>query len=150
MTKTSYKTISANSKTVNKEWVLVDAAELPLGRTASIVATLLRGKHKTNFTPHVDCGDYVIVINSKNIKLSGKKWEQKKYLRYTGYPGGQRSLNANEQFEKNPDSIIEKAIKGMLPKNKLGANLFRNLHVYQDNEHKHIAQNPKLIDLSKF
>ena len=91
-----------------------------------------------------------LVINAGKIKLTGKKWEQKKYIRYTGYPGGQRSLYANEQFEKNPDSIIEKAVKGMLPKNKLGANLFRNLHVYQDNEHNHIAQNPELIDLSKF
>ena len=146
----SFKTISANKKTVKKNWVVVDAKDQTLGRLASKVAILLRGKHKPNYTPHVDCGDYVIVINSKNIKLTGKKWEQKKYIRYTGYPGGQRSLNANEQFEKNPNSIIEKAIKGMLPKNKLGANLFRNLHVYQDNEHKHIAQNPKLIDLSKF
>ena len=146
----SFKTISANKKTVKKNWVVVDAKNQTLGRLASKVAVLLRGKHKPNYTPHVDCGDYVIVINSKNIKLTGKKWEQKKYIRYTGYPGGQRSLYANEQFEKNPDSIIEKAIKGMLPKNKLGANLFRNLHVYQENEHKHIAQNPKLIDLSKF
>ena len=149
MTKTSYKTISANSKTVNKEWVLVDAAELPLGRTASIVATLLRGKHKTNFTPHVDCGDNVIVINSKKIKLSGNKWEQKKYIRYTGYPGGQRSLSALEQFGKNPNSIIEKSVKGMLPKNKLGANLFRNLHVFSDSDHKFEAQKPSTIDLNK-
>ena len=149
MTKTSYKTISANSKTVNKEWVLVDAAKLPLGRTASIVATLLRGKHKTNFTPHVDCGDNVIVINSKKIKLSGNKWEQKKYIRYTGYPGGQRSLNATEQFEKNPNSIIEKSVKGMLPKNKLGANLFRNLYVFSDSDHKFEAQKPLSIDLKK-
>ena len=149
MTKTSYKTISANSKTVNKEWVLVDAAKLPLGRTASIVATLLRGKHKTNFTPHVDCGDNVIVINSKKINLTGKKWEQKKYIRYTGYPGGQRSLNATEQFEKNPNSIIEKSVKGMLPKNKLGADLFRNLHVFADSDHKFEAQKPSSIDLNK-
>ena len=137
-------------KQLKKNWVVVDAKDKTLGRLASKVAILLRGKHKPNYTPHVDCGDYVIVINSKNIKLTGKKWEQKKYIRYTGYPGGQRSLNAKEQFEKNPDSIIEKAIKGMLPKNKLGANLFRNLYVYQDAEHKHVAQNPILINLSKF
>ena len=96
MTKTSYKTISANSKTVNKEWVLVDAAELPLGRTASIVATLLRGKHKTNFTPHVDCGDNVVIINADQIKLSGDKWNQKEYIRHTGYPGGRRGVLAKD------------------------------------------------------
>ena len=150
MDTSSFKTISANKNTVEKNWVLVDADGQTLGRLASKVAILLRGKHKPNFTPHVDCGDNVVVINSKKINLSGNKWEQKKYIRYTGYPGGQRSLNALEQFAKNPNSIIEKSVKGMLPKNKLGANLFRNLHVYQDNEHKHIAQNPKLIDLSKF
>ena len=149
MTKTSYKTISANRKTVNKEWVLVDASELPLGRTASVVAKLLRGKHKTNFTPHVDCGDNVIVINSKKINLSGNKWEQKKYIRYTGYPGGQKSLSALEQFAKNPNSIIEKSVKGMLPKNKLGANLFRNLHVFADSDHKFEAQKPSVIDFNK-
>ena len=145
----SFKTISANKNTVDKKWVVVDADGQNLGRLASKVAILLRGKHKPNFTPHVDCGDNVIVINSKKIKLSGNKWEQKKYIRYTGYPGGQRSLNALEQFEKNPNSIIEKSVKGMLPKNKLGANLFRNLHVFPDSEHKFEAQKPTKIDLNK-
>ena len=145
----SFKTISANKKTVNKNWVLVDADGQNLGRLASKVAILLRGKHKPNFTPHVDCGDNVIVINSKKINLTGNKWEQKKYIRYTGYPGGQRSLNATEQFEKNPNSIIEKSVKGMLPKNKLGANLFRNLHVFADSDHKFEAQKPSSIDLNK-
>mgnify|MGYP002864802037 FL=1 len=145
----SFKTISANKNTVDKKWVVVDADGQNLGRLASKVAILLRGKHKPNFTPHVDCGDNVIVINSKKIKLSGNKWEQKKYIRYTGYPGGQRSLNALEQFEKNPNSIIEKSVKGMLPKNKLGANLFRNLHVFSDSEHKFEAQKPTKIDLNK-
>lgn len=145
----SFKTISANKNTVDKKWVVVDADGQNLGRLASKVAILLRGKHKPNFTPHVDCGDNVIVINSKKIKLSGNKWEQKKYIRYTGYPGGQRSLNALEQFEKNPNSIIEKSVKGMLPKNKLGANLFRNLHVFTDSEHKFEAQKPTKIDLNK-
>ena len=142
----SFKTISANKKTVDKNWVIVDADGQNLGRLASKVAILLRGKHKPNFTPHVDC---VIVINSKKIKLSGNKWEQKKYIRYTGYPGGQRSLNATEQFEKNPNSIIEKSVKGMLPKNKLGANLFRNLYVFSDSDHKFEAQKPLSIDLKK-
>ena len=149
MDTSSFKTISANKKTVEKNWVLVDADGQTLGRLASKVAILLRGKHKPNFTPHVDCGDNVIVINSKKINLSGNKWEQKKYIRYTGYPGGQRSLSALEQFAKNPNSIIEKSVKGMLPKNKLGANLFRNLHVFSDSVHKFEAQKPSEIDLNK-
>ena len=107
MTKTSYKTISANSKTVNKEWVLVDAAKLPLGRTASIVATLLRGKHKTNFTPHVDCGDNVIVINAEKVELSGDKWSQKQYISHTGYPGGQRIITADKLHKKNNIKLKE-------------------------------------------
>jgi len=145
----SFKTISANKKTVEKNWVLVDADGQTLGRLSSKVAILLRGKHKPNFTPHVDCGDNVIVINSKKINLSGNKWEQKKYIRYTGYPGGQRSLSALEQSGKNPNSIIEKSVKGMLPKNKLGASLFRNLHVFSDSDHKFEAQKPSKIDLNK-
>ena len=149
MDTSSFKTISANKNTVEKNWVLVDADGQTLGRLASKVAILLRGKHKPNFTPHVDCGDNVVVINSKKINLSGNKWEQKKYIRYTGYPGGQRSLNALEQFAKNPNSIIEKSVKGMLPKNKLGANLFRNLHVFTDSNHKFEAQKPSTIDLNQ-
>ena len=148
MTKTSYKTISANSKTVNKEWVLVDAAKLPLGRTASIVATLLRGKHKTNFTPHVDCGDNVIVINAEKIELSGDKWSQKQYISHTGYPGGQRIITADKLHQKNNIKLVEKAVKGMLPKNKLGSELFRNLKVFPGSEHNHEAQKPKLIDVN--
>ena len=149
MDTSSFKTISANKNTVKKNWVLVDADGQTLGRLASKVAVLLRGKHKPNFTPHVDCGDNVIVINSKKINLSGNKWEQKKYIRYTGYPGGQKSLSALEQFAKNPNSIIEKSVKGMLPKNKLGANLFRNLHVFADSDHKFEAQKPSVIDFNK-
>ena len=148
MTKTSYKTISANSKTVNKEWVLIDAAELPLGRTASIVATLLRGKHKTNFTPHVDCGDNVIVINSEKVELSGDKWDQKQYISHTGYPGGQRIITADKLHKKNNIKLVEKAVKGMLPKHKLGAELYRNLKVFPGSKHDHEAQKPKLIDVN--
>ena len=140
----SFKTISANKNTVTKNWVIVDADGQNLGRLASKVAILLRGKHKPNFTPHVDCGDNVIVINSKKIKLSGNKWEQKKYIRYTGYPGGQRSLNALEQFEKNPNSIIEKSVKGMLPKNKLGKQMFKKLKVFSGSEHEHESQQPQV------
>ena len=147
MTKTSYKTISANSKTVNKEWVLVDAAELPLGRTASIVATLLRGKHKTNFTPHVDCGDNVIVINAEKINLSGNKWENKKYVSHTGYPGGQKTIYANQAHSKSTTFLVSNAVKGMLPKNKLGSLLNRNLRVFSGESHNLIAQKPTLINL---
>ena len=144
----SYKTISANKSTVNKLWVLVDAEGQTLGRLASKVAILIRGKHKPNFTPHVDCGDNVIVINAAKINLTGKKWEDKQYIRYTGYPGGQRSLSANQLFDKNPSSIIEKSVKGMLPKNKLGSALFRNLYVYNDSNHTQEAQKPVSINLN--
>jgi len=146
----SYKTISANKATATKEWVLVDAEGQSLGRLASKVAKLLRGKHKPNFTPHVDCGDNVIVVNSEKISLSGDKWEDKTYLRHTGYPGGQRSLSAKELFGKDPTRLVEKSVKGMLPKNKLGADLFRNLTVVVGTEHKHEAQKPKTINLNEF
>ena len=144
----SYKTISANKATSDKQWVLVDAEGQTLGRLASKVAILLRGKHKPNFTPHVDCGDNVIVINSEKINLSGNKWNDKSYIRHTGYPGGQRSLTATELFAKDPARLVEKSVKGMLPKNILGSTLFRNLYVYAGSEHKHDAQNPKAINLN--
>ncbi len=146
----SYKTISANKATVNKEWVLVDAEGQALGRLASKVAKLLRGKHKPNFTPHVDCGDNVIIINAEKITLSGNKWTEKSYIRHTGYPGGQRSLTATELYGKDPARVVEKSVKGMLPKNKLGADLFRNLTVVVGTEHKHEAQKPKTINLNEF
>ena len=142
-----YKTISANQNTVDKKWVIIDADGQTLGRMCSKVAKLLRGKYKPNFTPHVDCGDNVIVINAEKIILSGNKWESKEYIRYTGYPGGQRSLTANELFAKDPSRLVEKSVKGMLPKNKLGANLFRNLKVYVGENHKQEGQNPVLINL---
>ena len=145
----SYKTISANKATVDKQWVLIDAEGQTLGRLASKVAILLRGKHKPNFTPHVDCGDNVIVINSEKINLSGNKWNDKSYIRHTGYPGGQRSLTATEMFAKDPARLVEKSVKGMLPKNKLGAALFRNLDVVVGAAHKHEAQQPKTINLNE-
>ena len=144
----SYKTISANKATVNKEWLLIDAEGQILGRLASKVAMLLRGKLKTNFTPHVDCGDNVIIINAEKIKLTGKKLDDKEYLRHTGYPGGQRSTNPRALLAKKPGSVIEKAVKGMLPKNRLGADLFRNLHVYAGPVHPHEAQQPKTVNLN--
>lgn len=146
----SYKTISANKATVNKEWLLVDAEGETLGRLASKVAKILRGKHKTNFTPHVDCGDNVIVVNAEKIQLTGNKWAEKTYLRYTGYPGGQRSTTASELLEKYPERLIEKSVKGMLPKNKLGAELFRNLKVYAGAKHSQEAQKPRAINLNEF
>ena len=144
----SYKTIATNKSTANKLWVLVDAEGQTLGRLASKVAILLRGKHKPNFTPHVDCGDNVVVINASKVNLTGKKWEDKTYIRYTGYPGGQRTLTAKQLFDKNPSTIIEKSVKGMLPKNKLGAALFRNLHVYNNTDHDQEAQKPVSINLN--
>ena len=144
----SYKTKSANKKTVNKEWVLVDAEGQTLGRLASKVAKILRGKYKTNFTPHVDCGDNVVIINAEKVTLSGNKWADKQYIRYTGYPGGQRTRSAQDLMDKKPTAMVEQAVKGMLPKNKLGADLFRNLYVYAGPEHNQEAQKPKQINLN--
>jgi large subunit ribosomal protein L13 len=144
----SYKTKSANSKTVTKEWLLVDADGQTLGRLASKVANILRGKYKTNYTPHVDCGDNVVVINADKITLSGNKWDDKQYIRYTGYPGGQRTRSARDLMDSKPTALVEKAVKGMLPKNRLGADLFRNLYVYAGTEHKQEAQKPKQINLN--
>ncbi len=144
----SYKTVSANKATVNKEWVVVDAEDQVLGRFASGVAQLLRGKHKPNFTPHVDCGDMVIVVNAEKIKLTGNKWDQKTYVRHTGYPGGQRFTTVKQMLAKRPGHIVEKAVKGMLPKNRLGSQLFRNLYVYTGSGHPHEAQQPKQVNLN--
>lgn len=144
----SYKTVSANKSTVTKEWLLVDAQDEVLGRLASKVAFLIRGKHKTNFTPHVDCGDNVIVINADKVRLTGKKLTDKEYVRHSGYPGGQITTTVKDMLEKKPTAVIEKAVKGMLPGNRLGSELFRNLFVYAGPEHKHEAQNPKKINLN--
>jgi len=143
----SYKTISANSETVNKEWVLVDAEGAPLGRLATLVAATLRGKHKTNFTPHVDCGDNVVVINADKVTLSGTKWSDKVYTRHTGYPGGQRFTTAEQMLKKNPIGLVEEAVKGMLPKNRLGRAIYKNMHVYAGASHPHEAQKPKKLEL---
>ena len=144
----SYKTISANKASVSKQWVVVDAEGHNLGRLASKVAMILRGKYKPSYTPHVDCGDNVIIINAEKINLTGNKLADKTYIRHTGYPGGQRVLTASVLQAKNPATLIEKAVKGMLPKNKLGAELFRNLKVNVGGAHKFDAQQPKTINLN--
>jgi len=143
----SYKTVSANSNTVTKEWVVIDANSEILGRLASKIAMVIRGKHKPSFTPHVDCGDNVIVINADKVKLTGKKMNEKQYVHYTGYPGGQRFITPRDLMVKHPTAVVQKAVRGMLPKTKLGSALIKNLFVYAGGEHPHLAQNPKTIKL---
>jgi large subunit ribosomal protein L13 len=144
----SYKTVSANKATANKEWILVDAEGQALGRLASKVAKILRGKNKPSFTPHADCGDNVIVINAEKVVLTGKKMSDKIYIRHTGYPGGQRQQTASEILTKYPERLVEKAIKGMLPKSRLGRKLYTNVYVVIGAEHTHEAQKPKVVDLN--
>ncbi len=146
----SYKTRSTNKETADKQWFIVDAEGQALGRLASKVAKVIRGKHKVNFTPHADCGDYVIVINAEKVSFSGTKLVDKEYVRYTGYPGGQKTTTAEQMLRKHPTRLIEKAVKGMLPKNTLGRELFRNLKVYTGTEHKQEAQKPSVLDLNTF
>lgn len=145
----SYKTVSANAASVEKNWVVVDAEGQTLGRLASKVALLIRGKRKPNYTPHVDCGDNVIIVNAEKVVLSGNKMTDKTYIWHTGYPGGQRTTNPEQIMAKFPERIVEKAVKGMLPKNRLGAELFRNLHVYAGPEHKNEAQKPTVININE-
>ena len=145
----SYKTVSANQATVTKNWVVIDATDLVLGRLASRVALILRGKNKANYTPHVDCGDNVIIVNASKVRLTGKKLTDKVYVRHTGYPGGQRFATPKELLDRKPLAVVEQAVKGMLPKNRLGAQLFRNLFVYEGPEHPHQAQQPKQINLNE-
>jgi large subunit ribosomal protein L13 len=144
----SYKTISANKKTVNKNWMLVDAENEILGRLASKVAFILRGKHKPYFTPHVDCGDNVIVINAEKVKLTGNKLTDKKYISYSGYPGGQKIRTIEDVLSKKPIYVVEHAVKGMLPKNRLGSAIYKNLFVFTGPDHPHEAQKPNKINLN--
>ena len=143
----SYKTLSANKNTVDKKWLVVDVEGKVLGRAASEIARLLRGKHKPSFTPHVDCGDNVIVINADKIRLNGNKMETKEYIRHTGYPGGQRVLTAKQVMAKHPTRIVEKAVRGMLPKTKLGDRIYGNMRVYAGTEHPHDAQEPTVHEI---
>jgi large subunit ribosomal protein L13 len=144
----SYKTVSANKATVNKEWVVVDATGQHYGRFGSKVAKLLRGKYKPSFTPHVDCGDNVIIINADKAVLTGKKWDNRIYYSYSGYPSGQKATTPAQLKAKGDDRLFRKVVKGMLPKTKLGAKLLKNLYVYAGDEHKHQAQQPKSIDIN--
>ena len=144
----SYKTISANKATVQKEWVVVDATDQVLGRLATRVAKLLRGKYKPSFTPHVDCGDNVIILNADKVKLTGNKWTDRVYVSHTGYPGGQRFMSPETMMAKDPTRFYRKVVKGMLPKGRLGEAIIGNMHVYAGNEHPHEAQSPKVIDIN--
>lgn len=145
----SYKTVSLNKETVQKNWLLIDATDVPVGRLSSVIAMILRGKHKAGFTPHVDAGDNVIVINAEKVLFTGNKMEQKQYVRHTGYPGGQRFTTPAEYMKKNPAKIIEHAVKGMLPRNKLSRRLILNMHIYSGTQHPHEAQQPVLINIDK-
>ncbi len=144
----SYKTISAKKEEVQRQWYVIDATDMVLGRLASKVAKILRGKYKANYTPHVDTGDHVIIINADKIRLTGKKWTDKVYVRHTGYPGGQRIATAEDIKKKYPERLIEMAVRGMLPKNRLGRQMFKKLHVYVGSEHPHEAQKPQALNLN--
>lgn len=145
----SYRTISANEKIVKKEWVVIDAENAVVGRLATVVARILRGKTKTYYTPHFDCGDNVIIINAEKIRFTGNKMEDKEYVHHTGYPGGQRFATPRELLRRKPIAILEHAIRGMLPKNRLGDQLYRNLYVYAGPNHPHEGQQPKLININE-
>ena len=145
----SYKTISATAEGVTKEWYVIDATNEVLGRLASQIAKILCGKNKPSYTPHVDCGDYVIVVNADKVKLTGKKLTDKVYVRHTGYPGGQRFATPADLLNRKPTVVIEEAVRGMLPKTRLGAAIIKNLKVYAGAEHPHVAQNPKQIKLNE-
>ena len=139
----SFKTLSLRKEDVDKKWLLVDATDQNLGRMCSNIAKILRGKHKPTFTPHVDCGDYIIVVNANKVNLTGNKWDNKTYISHSGYPGGQKVKTARQVFDKNPSDLIERAVKGMLPKNKLGREISKHIRIYKDTNHGHEAQQPK-------
>jgi large subunit ribosomal protein L13 len=144
----SYKTVFVNKETVQKNWVLVDATDEVLGRLCSRLAIVLRGKHKASYTPHVDCGDFVIVINADKVKLTGKKWTDRLHFRHSGYPGGQKQESPETLYKRNPTKLVEEAVRRMLPKTRLGRQMFTNLHVFAGSEHPHQAQNPSLLDIN--
>ena len=144
-----FKTFSAKKEEVKRDWLLVNASGETLGRLATKVAMILRGKHKPIYTPHVDTGDFVVIINAEKINLTGKKMENKRYYHHTGYPGGIKSITVKDLLKKEPQSVIKFAVKGMLPKNPLGRMMIKKLKVYSGEEHPHQAQNPKQIKISE-
>ncbi len=143
----SYKTISAKKETVQREWHIIDAEDLIVGRMCTAIATVLRGKHKPSYTPHVDTGDYVIVINADKVRFTGSKMDQKEYVSYSGYPGGQKKRTPRDVMKKKPFAVVENAVRGMLPKNRLGRQMFKKLFVYAGTEHPHQAQQPKKMEI---
>ncbi len=143
----SYKTKSVRKEDAQHDWYIVDAEDLVLGRMASKIASVLQGKNKPTYTPHIDTGDYVIVINADKIRLTGQKWDQREYQTFSGYPGGQKSVTARELMQRKPAAMVEKSIQGMLPKTKLGRAMAKKLFVYAGSEHKHAAQQPKKLEL---
>jgi len=143
----SYPTVSAKQATVEKNWKLIDADSEIVGRLAVVAARLLRGKHKPSFTPHVDCGDHVIIVNADKVRFTGSKFTEREYQEYSGYPGGQKRFTPREVMAKRPRYVVEEAIRGMLPKNRLGREIFRNLHVYAGPAHLHQAQQPVTFEM---
>ncbi len=141
-------TVSAREKDIDRKWWVVDAEGQTLGRLSTQIATILRGKHKPSFTPHIDCGDFVVVVNAEKVAIAPRRAEQKVYVRHTGYPGGQRRTSYTQMLEKHPERIIETAVRGMLPKNRLGRQLLRKLRVYVGTEHPHVAQKPEQLELT--
>ena len=141
------KTFSAKAETVKRDWYIVDAEGKTLGRLASEIARRLRGKHKPEYTPHVDTGDYIVVINAEKVTVTGRKTTDKMYYHHTGFPGGIKSISFDKLIDKKPEMVIEKAVKGMLPKNPLGRDMYRKLKVYAGSEHKHTAQQPQVLDI---
>lgn len=143
----SYKTVHANKNTIQRQWYVIDADGEVVGRLASRIATILRGKHKPTYTEHFDAGDYVVVINAEKVRFTGNKWNQKEYQTYSGYPGGQKIAMAKDLLVKKPKDIVEKAVRGMLPKNRLGRAMIKKLHIYVGPEHPHAAQQPEAIKI---
>ena len=141
------KSYMQKKETVERKWYVIDAEGKPLGRVASKAAHILRGKHKATYTPHIDCGDYVIIVNASKVLLTGNKLEDKKYYSHSGYPGGLRTRTAKEMIEKYPEEMVEKAVRGMLPKNRLGRAMYKKLFVYAGSDHKHMAQKPSEMDV---
>jgi len=141
------KTYTARAEDIGREWFLVNAEGKTLGRLASEIAQVLRGKHKPIYTPHLDCGDFVIVVNAEKVRVTGRKLDQKMYYRHTGYPGGIKSISLRNQLQKHPERVLEAAVRGMLPKNRLGRKMFKKLKVYAGNSHPHQAQQPRVLEL---